>query len=580
MKRTDALLLGAAMVCGAGFLVSLDRLWPVADLPISTDARILEGMALEHQSAVGQDLGDWSAESQLVVDEPALSWLERTRSRRETQDLLSELPVYLHEVQFKKAGNPGVVTFWIHPSQGLVGWNRTTEDDEAGPRLDSAHARAAVLAAVREHIGQDLSGWELRRREVRHLDSRDDQTFVFQRAAAPGSDVEEQMTVWLAGASVREVRPSVVVPPAWIRQGRRRQFLEQFVQAVAFSVFASMGVAAFLYKLWAVRRGLVGFKIPAIGAGLVVFCMGAVRLLRGPRLFELWDPVGPRWMSAARTLLQGAISDLLPALMVFCFVAASDALDQEAPRHRGIALRNFLRLRWNHVGVGHASLRGFLLGWVAGGVLALATWGMSHVPGALVELQPRGFFFYGLNSSHPTLLLALFFLQISLVEELGYRHFAGNAILRLGLGRWAAACLPALVYGAVHCGESFLPPADPWWARIVPITLVGILWGWAFIRWDALTVVLSHWACDLFLFNRTRILSDDPWTRLSAVGCIAIPLLPAAVAIGWRAWERLRKRPDPEPWGEDSDLAGFDPGTEPELAATVEPDDPTGGDPR
>jgi hypothetical protein len=93
-------------------------------------------------------------------------------------------------------------------------------------------------------------------------------------------------------------------------------------------------------------------------------------------------------------------------------------------------------------------------------------------------------------------------------------------------------------------------------------------------------VVLSHWACDLFLFNRTRILSDDPWTRLSAVGCIAIPLLPAAVDIGWRAWERLRKRPDPEPWGEDSDLAGFDPGTEPELAATVEPDDPTGGDPR
>lgn len=576
MKRTDLLLLGAAIACCGGFLASLDRLWPVADIPLSPEPRALEAMAREHQGAVGQDLSGWSEVSQLVVDEPALSWLERTRPRREAERLLSELPVYLQEVQFKKADEPGAVTFWIHPRQGIVGWKRVTDDDEPGARLDSSAARKVVVAAVREHVGQDLSGWQLRRRDVRHLDSRDDQTFVFERAEAPGSDVIERATVWLAGASVREVRPSVVVPPAWSRQARTRQFLEQFVQVLAFSIFASMGVAAFLYKLWGIRHGLVGLRTPAIGAGVVVFCLAASRILREARLFELWDPLGSRWMSAARTLLQGGINDLLPALMVFCFVAASDALDREAPRHRGIALRNFLRLHWSHVDIGHASLRGFLLGWVAGGVLALSTWGMSFLPGALVEIQPRGFFFYGLNSSHPTLLLALFFLQISLVEELGYRHFAGNAILRLGWGRWAAACIPALVYGAVHSGQSFLPPADPWWARMVPIALVGVLWGWAFIRWDALTVVLSHWSCDLFLFNRTRILSDDPWTRLSAVGCIAIPLLPAAVAIGWRIWERLRRRDDPEPWEEDSDFSGFDPGTDPGLPESECADQPGG----
>jgi hypothetical protein len=202
---------------------------------------------------------------------------------------------------------------------------------------------------------------------------------------------------------------------------------------------------------------------------------------------------------------------------------------------------------------------------VAGGVLALATWGMSHLPHAYIEIQPRGFFFFGLNTAHPTLLLGLYFLQISLVEELGYRHFGGNAILRLGLGRVAAAVLPAIVYGFVHSGQSFLPPADPWWARVVPIALVGALWGFAFIRWDALTVVFSHWACDLFLFNRTRILSDDPWTRLSAVGCIALPLVPAAVNLLCRAWERLRRLQHPEPWDDDSDFSGFDPGTDPGL---------------
>ncbi|MEN9309875.1 MAG: hypothetical protein RL173_3807, partial [Fibrobacterota bacterium] len=138
-------------------------------------------------------------------------------------------------------------------------------------------------------------------------------------------------------------------------------------------------------------------------------------------------------------------------------------------------------------------------------------------------------------------------------------------LLRLNAGRIAAAVIPAVIYGCVHAGLNFLPPAQPWWARLIPITLVGIVWGFAFIRFDALTVVLSHWACDLFLFNRVRLLSDDPWTRLSAVACIALPLLPAAVDIFFRLWERLNRQEDPEKWEEDPDFEGYDPGTDPGL---------------
>jgi len=169
MKRTDLLLLGAAMVCGAGFLASLDRLWPVADLPISPGPLALERMAREHQDAVGQDLAGWSVASQLVVDEPALSWLERTGPRRGTQELLAELPVYLQEVQFKKAGDPGAVTFWIHPRQGLAGWKRVTDDDEAGARVDFAFHRDFQSVVVAVAVGvvaaaEDLLVFGLRER--------------------------------------------------------------------------------------------------------------------------------------------------------------------------------------------------------------------------------------------------------------------------------------------------------------------------------------------------------------------------------------------------------------------------------
>ncbi len=539
MKRSDLALLGAAVVCGGVFLASLDKLWPVTDLDLQIPAQKLLSVALEHQAVTGLKLTDWTWATQVSLDESALSWLERGHDRVELRRLLQEgLPVYQHEIQFKQRGQPEVATFWVHPEVGLVGWRRTMEDDVRGVRIDSLSAWNLGRMAVREHLGMELTGWELRRHDERKLLDRTDHAFVFERTVEPGSKVRERLSVEVAGNLVREARLIVVVPPAYLRGEREKHVPESFLQTVAFTVFASMGVAAFLYMLWGLRKGLVGLKTPMIGSAVVLVCLAASRLWREYRIFELWDPLGPRAMAAAKVLMTGLVGDLLPAILVFSFLAASEALDSQTLRPRGNALRRFLELRWSHADVGQASLRGFLLGWVAGGVLAGATWLLSHLTGSLVEMQPRGFFFHSINSLHPTLLMGVFFLQIALVEELGYRYFAGNGLLKMGFKPLVVALVPALIYGAVHSGLNFLPPAEPWWARLIPITLVGCLWGLAFVRWDALTVVLSHWACDLFLFNRVRLASSDPYTRLGAIACISLPLVPAVVVLSIRLWKQ------------------------------------------
>jgi hypothetical protein len=86
------------------------------------------------------------------------------------------------------------------------------------------------------------------------------------------------------------------------------------------------------------------------------------------------------------------------------------------------------------------------------------------------------------------------------------------------------------VYGLTHTGLSFLPPAEPFWGRAVVMTLVGCVWGWAFLRYDALTVVTSHLTADLFIFNWPRLASAHPDVRLAALATVAAPLAPAAAA--------------------------------------------------
>lgn len=559
MKHADLALLGAAIVGGALFFASRTQLWPVSGLELVVGSQELESRARSHADAVGLPSGEVASATRLDLDVPALSWLESTRDVPEVRRLLrAGVPVYRHVVLFKKEKDASTLSVHLHPDGSLEGWERTIEDDVPGRRLDSAHAWNKARTWILLHLGQDLQEWQLRSHAPRLLDARLDHEFLLERARPDAPGVRERMMVRLAGDEVVEARRETVVPPSFLRERRVRQAPEDFVRTLALTLFATLGCIAFLLKLKGLRKGIVGLRVPAIGAGLVLVCLGLTRLLRPARLLELWDPMGPQWMAVGRVLLGGLINDLLPAILVFAFLAASDALDREAPRHRGIALRNFLRLRWNHVDVGHASLRGFLLGLVAGGVLAGATWALSFLPGARIDMQPRGFFFHGINSSWPTLVLGAFFLQIALVEELGYRHFAGNVLLRLHLGRWVAALVPALVYGAAHAGMDFLPPGEPWWARVVPITLVGMVWGLAFLRWDALTVVLSHWACDLFLFNQPRLASASPAIWLSALACICLPLLPAAVNLGFRAWHKLRHVPD-EPWNDESDFEGADP---------------------
>ena len=112
---------------------------------------------------------------------------------------------------------------------------------------------------------------------------------------------------------------------------------------------------------------------------------------------------------------------------------------------------------------------------------------------------------------------------------MGYRFFAGAWLDRIQRFRWIAILVPAAIYGLTHTGLSFLPPAEPFWGRAVVMTLVGCVWGWAFFRYDALTVVLSHWTADLFIFNWPRISSGKTGLIVIAMLTIAVPLIPAVL---------------------------------------------------
>ncbi len=440
-----------------------------------------------------------------------------------------------YRVFLKRRGDTTAYTVAWHPEAGVLGWVRTVEDDAPGARLTTDAARELARDAV-VGLGLDLDDLEERAAATTELPDRTDHVFMFERSVSTTPELRERTRVHVTGERVTAAGRILVVPPAAARAARAAEAPGRALQTLGI-LMATIGVlAGFFTFLRQLERGNVRLGLAATWPTVVFACLVFTYALERSNLFRNWEPLWPKWVSDFQYLAMRGFEGLLLVLLLLVVVAAGDALDRRGPAPRGQSLWTLARGRID-AGVARASFNGFVVGLLCGGTLAGSVLLLQSVLGAETAIQPRGFFLYTLNSSVPVLTSVLFFLGVALTEELGYRFFGGSALMALTGRRWLAVALPALIYGLTHTRFEFLPPASPWWARALVLTLVGAVWGWAFLRYDALTVVLSHFTADLFIFNWPLVAGDGPTTTALAVASIGVPLLPGLI---WLATGRRR----------------------------------------
>ncbi|MFP3941585.1 MAG: type II CAAX prenyl endopeptidase Rce1 family protein [Thermoanaerobaculia bacterium] len=572
--RSDLALAAVALVAAAVFFASLDRLWPLARTDLHVPPAVLEERARDFLLEAGFPVANHEAASALKVDARVLDYLQRTFGRTEAQRLIAAgYPVYWYEVLFKRRGDPD--RYWVHlggsgapgaseagdpagEAGRVLGWGRSVQEDAPAGAVEEGEARDLALETLGRHLGvvldpaappEEVGGAEGGWREQGFYDQlrpeRRDRYFVYQRHLSREPELRQRLVVIVSGDRVTGVDQSLVVPEAARRAARARKAPMVALQTVGILLAAAAVIGAFAVFLTRLRAGTARLAPAARWIAVIGLCFLATQALRGHELLAAWDPLWPRWIAALQTLALAAAPAAWILLVLFVVIAAGDALDREEAREepRGASLWALARGRIASPAVGLASLRGFLVGLVCGGVLAGSILVLQALVGAWPPIQPQGFFFFALNSRAPLLATLLYFFMVALAEELAYRYFGGTFLLRATGRRWLAVLVPAALYGLTHTGLEFLPPAEPFWGRAVVMTLVGCVWGWAYFRYDALTVVLSHFTADLFIFNWPRLGSGDPLLAAKAAAVIAVPLLPALLWGAGRSFRRERSGP-------------------------------------
>jgi hypothetical protein len=522
----DLTLLALALAAAALFFVSIPELWPLAGADLTQPPSVVVERAREALAATGRDLGGYDAASRLAVDDSALDYVEETFGREWAQSAIGEgLPLVTYSALFRRPGDPDSVLVSLHPSGRLLGWSRTVQEDATGETIEVDAARDRARAALAQGLGLDLASWRETGTTSRDYPNRVDRTFVFERDLSTDPELRERATATVAGGEVVTVWRTMVVPGAANRTARSREAAPYALQAVGFILLSVAVVGAFAVFLVRLRDGSVRLGPAALWASVVFLCAFGTTLLGGYSVFASWDPLWPQWISTLQYLVVASQNQVWTLLVLIAVIAAGDELDRRAGAGRGETLWMIGRGQIAHPRVAVSVVRGFLVGLICGGVMAAAVLALELVAGARTAIQPRGFFFYALNSTAPAVSTLLFFTNVALLEELGYRFFSGTWLMRVTGRTWLAILLPAIVYGLTHTTLDFLPVAEPFWGRALVMTLVGCVWGWAFFRYDALTVVVSHLMSDLFIFTWPRLASGEPSLVVVALLTAGAPLL-------------------------------------------------------
>lgn len=532
------LVVAGALVAGGLFFASLDELWPLARVELVTPPAELERSARVFLERQGFDTRGYLVEDLLVVDAAALDYVEREFGRERGQQWIADGYLFAYRVMFKKPGTRVGYSVRVHPLSGVLDWHRSTEEDEDGASLEIEAARELARAAVVDGLRLDLSPFEERSASSIDRPSRRDHRFGFERRLSARPELRERLAVSVAGDRVTSAVRSLIVPAAAERSARAAEAPGRALEATGFLLLGIAAVVAFIVFVRRLREGSVELWRSSVWPIAVFVCLMATFSLERSSLFHYWEPLWPRWVSDLQYLMIRATELAWLVLVLLAVVGAGAALDRQIAGHRADSLWALGRGRLGDPAVARASARGFLIGLLCGGTMAAAVLVLQWTAGAVTAIQPRGFFFYTLNSSAPALSSLMFFFGVSLAEELGYRFFMGTWLLSWTRRRWIAVLLPAVIYGLTHTRLDFLPTAEPFWARTLVLTLVGCVWGWAFLRYDALTVVLSHFTADLFIFNWPRLASGEPGIVVLSVVTVLVPLLPVAV---WAARRAIRR---------------------------------------
>lgn len=444
---------------------------------------------------------------------------------------------YIWVVRHFKEGDPRQTYIFFKPDGTPYGFQQYLSEDDPGASLTSDAARTLAETHARNEWHIDLSAYELIETASETQPSgRVDHTFVYERPDVTiGTGGKYRLRLGVNGDQFSTLSHVLHIPEIFTRHYAQMQSTNETIAGAAYlfsQLFYLVG-GCILALLWLGRKRWLLVRAPFMWAMVIAFLVALSKLNQLPIIWINYDTALPAQNFMLIYLTQ-IVNDFIYALIPLAlgFIAA------ESLSRKAFGNQPQLWNVWSFSNAATIAIAGSTLGAYA---LISFNFAYTSIFYAFTTTYynwwiPAAQFFNPniLATYLPWLQPCIDALYAGFHEECVYRAIplAGAALIGDRFGKRKqmiifALIIQAIVFAAGHANY----PGQPAYARLFELILPSCIYGFIYLRYGLLPVILSHSLYDLVWFAIPLFMADAPSAWVNQSMMIAIALIPAAITL-------------------------------------------------
>lgn len=529
------------------FIGFYDRAFPSAAIDLELSQSEIARRATSYMDERRFDLEGYRSAQAFSGGGWASIYLQRTLGVPETNDLIREadIPIWDWSVRWFRPLEKEAYTISLAPDGEVIGFSHILREDTPGASLPPAEAQALAEDYLTQDRGWVLDDWETVSVSSEDLPGgRTDHYFSWKRSDWEVGESELRLSVTVKGDQVGYYNYWLKVPEAFQRSFNETAQVAGFIDGLSTSGAMALSIAVLLLAAWRGGWRLPALRaapiLPAAAAAIVVALNGLNRLPLAKAWYNTTQRYSLFWLNEVYGVLFGAI---FSGIEIFLLWYLAHWMGQHIwprqdriLRRRGDRRRRLARSGW----------RGLMMGMLWGGYAVAFYLLATQVFGGWTPMGPNYYTSYAtplpfLSSLRSGLLPAL-------SEELQFRLLGIAAVLWLlrtftrlpeRINRLLALLVPGVLWAFAHLHYI----RDPFYLRGVELSVVAMLLGWAFLRFDLATTIVAHFVYNAGLGALPLLRSGEPYFVISGLIVVAFMLVPLMPYVVHTMRRRLRGAP-------------------------------------
>ena len=414
-------------------------------------------------------------------------------------------------------------TVLVSPKDGeLVAFSQELLDEHAGASIDVDEAEVIALEFLSE-MDVDVSEFDMILTSSEEMTNRVDHDFKWEKKDCSFVNATYRVDVSVYGDYVGYYKKYLYVPESFGRDYQNERSYGVVLSLVSFVfmlilVILSFGVFVVMYKKNDVRMKFAVWIAGIVGVLVVLDMVNSLGLI-----FSNY----PTTISKSVFLTTLFITTVIGAIVYMVIIAmigiSGEALSRRVLLKKNSCVTDFFR-KVNSREFAYSSIRGYALGFFFLGYVTL------------FYLVGRNYFDIwlpagaGYSNMLNTFLPFLFPLTVGVLaavsEEFLFRFFAIPLTKKYTRSMSVAILVPAIIWALGHSTYAVFPV----YVRAIELTIAGVIFGYMFVKYDILTVLIAHYVIDAVLVGMPLLMSSNMYYFGSGVIVVGFMLIPAGFA--------------------------------------------------